>query len=66
MNVPSVTAISVVSAAIESDVVNADCRPSTPNGSFQCFSVKPCQVKLKRPLLSLNENRTITKIGMNR
>jgi hypothetical protein len=28
--------------------------------------VKPCQVKLKRPLLSLNENRTTMKIGMKR
>ena len=66
MNVPSATEMSVVIAAIDSELRKASSSPTGPNGSFQCLSVKPCHVKLKRPLLSLNENRTITKIGMKR
>ena len=66
MNVPSAVAISVEIAAISSEFLSAVARSGSANGCAQWRSVKPCQVKLKRPLLSLNENRTTMKIGMNR
>jgi hypothetical protein len=66
MNVPSAVAITVAMTAISSDVCSACARSGSANGCFQCVSVKPCQVKLKRPLLSLNENRAMMKTGMNR
>src|SRR3954463_11230519 len=66
MNVPSAVAISVASRAISTEVVSALDRSGSENGCSQWRSVKPCQVKLNRPLLSLNENRTTMKTGMNR
>ena len=66
MNVPSAVAISVESSAISTEFFSAVARSGFANGSAQWSSVKPCQVKLKRPLLSLNENRTTMKIGMKR
>ena len=66
MNVPSAVASSVAQSAISSEFLSAIARSGLANGSFQWSSVKPCHVKLKRPLLSLNENRTTMKIGMKR
>ena len=66
MNVPSAVAMIVAISAIENEFSIAFARSGLANGCFQCSSVKPCHVKLKRPLGSLNENATITKIGMNR
>jgi hypothetical protein len=66
MNVPSAVARIVESSAISSEFFSAIARSGFSNGSAQCDSVKPCHVKLKRPLLSLNENRTTMKIGMKR
>ena len=56
----------VVINAIINEFFIAVARSGFANGWAQWSSVKPCHVKLKRPLLSLNENATITKIGMNR
>ena len=66
MNVPSAVAISVAMIAISSEFLSAVARSGLANGCAQWSSVKPCQVKLKRPWLSLNENRTTMKTGMNR
>src|SRR3954469_15648340 len=66
MNVPSVVAMSVESSAIVSEFWSAARSASSASGSFQWSRVKPCQVKLKRPLLSLNENRMMMKTGMKR
>ena len=66
MNVPSAVAISVEMSAITSEFFSAEARSGSANGCAQWSSVKPCHVKLKRPLLLLNENRTTMKIGMNR
>src|SRR3954470_15902337 len=66
MNVPSAVAMSVASTAISSEVVSAWARSGSANGCFQWRRVKPSQGKLNRPLLSLNENRTTMKTGMNR
>ncbi len=66
MNVPSAVAIAVEISAISTLLVSAFARSGSANGSAQWRSVKPCQVKLKRPWLSLNENRTTMKTGMNR
>jgi len=66
MNVPSAVAISVAMTAISSDVCSACARSGSWNGFRQWVSVKPSHVKLNRPLLSLNENRTMMKTGMNR
>jgi hypothetical protein len=55
MNVPSVTAMIVDTSAISSEFCSAVARSPLAKGCSQCFSVKPCQVKLKRPWLSLNE-----------
>src|SRR3979409_66930 len=66
MNVPSATAIAVEISAISSEFLRAVARSGSANGCAQWVSVKPCQVKLKRPLLLLNENRTTMKIGMKR
>ena len=64
--VPSAVAITVDSAAIWIELTSASCRPGTPNGSFQCSSVNPCQVKLNLPAGSLNENRMMIAIGASR
>ena len=67
MNVPSATAITVEIAGDQQRVLEAPSPgPGSANGCCQWRSVKPCHVKLKRPLLSLNENRITMKIGMNR
>ena len=66
MNVPSAVAIAVEISAISTELVSALARSGSANGCSQWRSVKPCQVKLKRPWLSLNENRTTMKTGMNR
>ena len=66
MNVPSAVAISVAMIAISTEFFSAVARSGLANGSAQWSSVNPCQVKLKRPWLSLNENRTTMKTGMNR
>ena len=66
MNVPSTVAITVEMRAIANEFFIASARSGFANGCAQCSSVKPCHVKLKRPFGSLNENATITKIGMNR
>ena len=66
MNVPSAVAITVEISAISSEFFSAMPRSGLANGCAQWSSVKPCQVKLKRPWGSLNENRTTMKIGMNR
>ena len=66
MNVPSAVAITVAMIAISTEFFSAIARSGFANGCAQWSSVKPCQVKLKRPWLSLNENRTTMKIGMNR
>ena len=66
MNVPSAVAIRVEISAISTELVSAFARSGSANGCSQWRSVKPCQVKLKRPWLSLNENRTTMKTGMNR
>src|SRR3954467_12506837 len=65
MKVPSAVAIAVEISAISTELVNAFDRSGSENGCSQWRSVKPCQVKLNRPLLSLNENRTTMKTGMN-
>src|SRR4051812_2995316 len=66
MKVPSAVAITVEMRAITSEFLSADARSGSANGCAQCSSVNPCHVKLNRPLLSLNENRTTMKIGMKR
>ena len=66
MKVPSTVASSVENSAISTEFFRATARSGFANGSAQCDSVKPCQVKLKRPWLSLNENSTTMKIGMKR
>jgi hypothetical protein len=66
MNVPSATAMTVASSAIVSEFSSALVRSGSEKGFFQWASVKPCQVKLKRPLLSLKPKRTTMKIGMKR
>src|SRR3954463_12708241 len=66
MNVPSAVAIAGEIKAISTELVSAFERWESANGCCQWRRVKPCQVKLKRPLLSLNENRTTMKTGMNR
>src|SRR3954468_4095998 len=66
MKVPSAVAIAVEISAISTEFVSALARSGSANGCAQWRSVKPSQVKLKRPLLSLNENRTTMKTGMNR
>ena len=66
MNVPSAVAIAVEISAISTELVNAFARSGSANGCAQWRSVKPCQVKLKRPWLSLNENAMMMKIGMKR
>src|SRR5215218_3001770 len=66
MNVPSAVAISVESSATSTEFVSAFERSGSENGWAQWRRVRPCQVKLKRPLLSLKENRTTMKTGMNR
>ncbi len=66
MKVPSTTAISVEMIAISTELISALDRSGSANGCCQWRRVKPSQVKLKRPLLSLNENRTTMKTGMNR
>src|SRR3954470_12130146 len=66
MKVPSPTASTVEMKAISIDLLIASPRPLTANGCFQCSSVKPCHVRLKRPFGSLNENRITMKIGRNR
>ena len=55
MNVPSATEMITVISAMISEFCSAVVRSGFTNGCAQCFSVKPCHVKLKRPLLSLNE-----------
>ena len=55
MNVPSATAMTVVTSAMISEFCSAVVRSELEKGCSQCLSVKPCQVKLKRPWLSLNE-----------
>ena len=66
MKVPSAVAITVEISAIRNEFFIAVARSGFVNGCSQLSSVKPCQVKLNRPAGSLNENTTITKIGMNR
>ena len=66
MKVPSAVAMIVEISAISSEFFIAVARSGLANGCAQWSSVKPCHVKLKRPLLSLNENRTTMKIGRNR
>src|SRR6476469_4920022 len=66
MKVPSPTAIRVEITAISTEFVSALERSGSANGCCQWRRVKPCQVKLNRPWLSLNENRTTMKTGMNR
>ena len=66
MNVPSAVAIAVETSAISTEFFSATARSGFANGSSQWSSVKPCQVKLNRPWLSLNENTTTMKIGMKR
>src|SRR3954451_18725273 len=66
MKVPSAVAIAVEISAISTLLVSACERSESANGCCQWRRVKPCHVKLKRPLLSLNENRTTMKTGMNR
>jgi hypothetical protein len=66
MNVPSVVAISVEIPAIRSEFFIAVAMSGFANGFAQWSSVKPCHVKLNRPAGSLNENRTMMKIGMKR
>ena len=58
--------MTVVTSAMISEFCSAVVRSELENGCSQCLSVKPCQVKLKRPWLSLNEKRTTMKIGMKR
>src|SRR3954451_11801399 len=66
MKVPSAVAIAVEISAISTELVSALDRSGSANGCCQWRRVKPCQVKLNRPLLSLNENRMTMKTGMNR
>jgi hypothetical protein len=66
MNVPSVVAMTVEIRAMAREFCIAEARSGSANGCAQWSSVKPCQVKLKRPLFALNENRTTMKMGMNR
>ena len=53
--VPMTSAIAVASSPITIDFSKAGPSPCGLNGCSQWRSVKPCQVKLKRPWLSLNE-----------
>ena len=53
-------------AAISIDTFSALNRPGTWNGSFQCLSVHPCQTKLKRLWVLLNENQMMITIGNSR
>jgi hypothetical protein len=66
MNVPSTVARTVASSAISTEFLSATARSGFSNGLSQWSRVKPCQVKLKRPWLSLKENITTMKIGMKR
>ena len=66
MNVPSAVAIAVEISAISTEFVSAFARSGSANGCCQWRRVKPCQVKLNRPWLSLNENAMTMKTGMNR
>src|SRR5689334_4205841 len=66
MNVPRAVAIAGEISAISTEFVSAFDRSESAKGCCQWRRVKPCQVKLNRPLLSLNENRTTMKTGMNR
>jgi hypothetical protein len=66
MKVPRAVAMTVAMSAIRMEFLSATARSGFSNGFAQWSSVKPCQVKLKRPLLSLKENRTTMKIGMKR
>ena len=56
----------VASTAIFTEFRIASWIPGTPNGSCQFLSVKPCQVKLKRLWVSLNENKMMIAIGSSR
>ena len=64
-SVPSTTDTAVDSAATWRLVSSASVSWGKRNGSAQA-SVKPCHVRLNRPAGSLNENATITAMGMNK
>jgi hypothetical protein len=66
MSVPRTSATAVEIPATSSELRSASPSPSTASGFSQCRVVKPSQVRLKRPWLSLNENATTTAIGANR
>src|SRR3954451_18616176 len=66
MKVPSAVAITVAMIATSTEFVRAFERSGSANGCCQWRRVKPCQVKLNRPWLSLNEKRMTMKTGMNR
>ena len=59
-------ATSVVSAATWMLVTSASVRSWNLNGSFQCSSVKPFQMKLKRLFVSLNEKSRMIATGTSR
>ena len=44
-------------------VIRASVRSLNANGSCQCLSVNPCQMKLKRLVVSLNEKSRMIVIG---
>src|SRR5436190_8168827 len=52
--------------AISIDSFTADSMPGAPNGCSQALSENLFHVRLNLPAGSLNENRMITEIGMNR
>jgi hypothetical protein len=64
--VPRVVAAAVLMAAMISEFLMARVSSGMLNRSPQCSRVKPCQVKLNRPRMSLNPNRIITAMGKNR
>ena len=66
MSVPSSVATMVVSAATWMLVTSASVRSLNLNGSFQCSSVNPCQMKLKRLCVSLNEKSRMIATGTSR
>jgi hypothetical protein len=61
--VPRTVAITVARTATWTLVTSASVRSWKANGSFQCSSVNPCQTKLKRLCVSLNEKSRMIAIG---
>ena len=67
MSVPSAVAISVESAAISSEFFSASLHARHGERVLPVRrALNSCQMKLKRPVVSLNEKRMMTAIGSSR